>query len=159
MYKRQIHLAQKYKIKVTADHLGDVFDPEIFKKLHDAGIGIVYGPLGSFDYKVELKNGHYKNAKALMDSGVPFGLMSDHPVVCSYNLRDTLKFFLIHGMSAEKALSLLTYQNAKLLGLEKTLGTIEKGKIASLCVWNTDPLHLSAMPTAVIGEGRLLLKR
>jgi imidazolonepropionase-like amidohydrolase len=133
-----------------------VFHTRIFDALADQGIPVVYGPLGSFPYKVELKHDHYRNAEHLMKSRAFFGLMTDHPVILTSSLRDTLKFFLIAGMSASDAVSLITYRNAKILGIDDDLGTIEPGKLASLSVWDRDPLHLGAFPKAVIAEGRIL---
>jgi len=151
-----IDLVKKYNIKVTADHVCDVFHTEIFDELAAAGIDIVYGPLGSFDYKVELKNARYTNVKKLMDSKAFFGLMTDHPVILTPNIRESLKYFLIQGMSEEEAISLVTYKNAKILGLDDKLGTIEAEKTASLIVWNNNPFYLGAYPEIVIGEGKIL---
>lgn len=151
-----IELAKKYKLKVTAEHTGDVFHQEIFEMLADANIPIVYGPLGSLSYKTELQHAYYQNTKLLMQSGAEYGLMSDHPVVHVTCFRDSLKFFLIQGMSEEEAISLITYKNAKILGIDQKLGTVQKGKTASLLVWDNNPLHLGAFPRVVIGEGRVL---
>jgi imidazolonepropionase-like amidohydrolase len=152
-----IQLAKRYGLKVTADHLSDVNHREIFDELAKAGIPIVYGPLGSLSYKVELKHDRWQNAGLLLKSKAYFGLMTDHPVVMTYNLRDTLKFFMVHGMSDADAIGLITRRNAEILGL-KDLGTLEEGKLASLLVWDRDPLHLGAMPRVVIAEGRVLRK-
>lgn len=154
-----IKLVKKYNLKATADHTGDVFHKEIFDELGKNNIPVVYGPLGSLGYKVELKHAYYQNAKLLMDSKAFFGLMTDHPVIHVYSLRDSLKFFLIQGMSEAEAISLITYRNAKILGIDDILGTIEKGKLASLVVWDINPLNLSAFPTLVMGEGKILRKK
>lgn len=154
-----IDFVKKYGIKVTADHLGDVFHTEIFNEFADAGIPIVYGPLGSVGYKVELKHAYYQNAGLLMQSRAFFGLMTDHPVIWTPFLRDSLKFFLIHGMTPEEAISIITYRNAKILGLEESLGSVEAGKAASLLVWDTDPLSLAAYPRMVMAEGEIVRKR
>jgi imidazolonepropionase-like amidohydrolase len=82
--------------------------------------------------------------------------MTDHPVIHTIALRDSLKFFLIQGMKPEEAISLITYKNAHILGLQETLGSIEAGKVASLVVWNQDPLNLGAFPVLVMAEGEVL---
>jgi imidazolonepropionase-like amidohydrolase len=154
-----IKLAKKYNLKVTAEHTGDVFHKEVFDELGKHNIPVVFGPLGSLGYKVELKHAYYQNAKLLMNSKAFFGLMTDHPVIHTFSLRDSLKFFLIQGMKKEDAISLITYKNAKILGINDILGTVEKGKLASLVVWNNDPLDLSAFPVMVMGEGKILRKK
>ncbi|MDD3715943.1 MAG: amidohydrolase family protein [Candidatus Marinimicrobia bacterium] len=154
-----IYLKEKYGLRVTAEHLGDVWHKEIFKELVKHSIPIVYGPLASLGYKVELKHGYYQNVKLLMEACSDFGLMSDHPVILTTSLRDTLKYFLIYGMTETQALGLITRNNARILGIDEHLGTLEPGKWASLLVWDRDPLHLAAFPKLVMGEGEILRKR
>lgn len=154
-----IDLVKKYGLKVTADHTCDVFQRETFDALADANIPVVYGPTASLGYKVELKNARYQNTEILMKSRAYYGLMTDHPVILTYMLKDTLKYFLIYGMSDEEAFSIITYKNAKILGIDNKLGTVEPGKLASLVVWDRNPLHAGAYPKAVIAEGRVLRRR
>jgi len=154
-----IELAGRYGLRVTADHTCDVFHREIFDELGEAGIPVVYGPMGSVGYKVELKHAYYQNAELLMGSDAFYGLMTDHPVIWSPCLRDSLKFFLIAGMKPEEAISVITWKNAKILGLDHRLGSIEQGMDASLLVWDRDPLDLSAFPSMVMAEGSVIRKR
>ncbi len=151
-----IEFAKKYGVKVTAEHTCDVFHEDIFDELARAEIPVVYGPLGAVAYKVELKHAYYRNAGLLMKSNAFYGLMTDHPFIWTPLLRDSLKFFLINGMAPEDAISMITWKNAKILGLDDTLGTVEPGKTASLVVWNKDPLNLAAFPGMVMAEGRII---
>jgi len=154
-----IEMVKKYKIKATADHTCDVFHKEIYDELAKAGIPVVFGPLGGIGPKVELAHAYYQNAELLMKSKAEYGLMTDHPIVWTPHLRDSLKFFMIHGMKDEDAISVITYKNAKLLGIDDILGTVEKGKIASLIVWDKEPLNIGAFPSMVMAEGKILRKR
>ncbi len=153
-----IDLVKKYGIRATADHTGDVFHRSIFDELGKAGIPVVFGPLGSVGYKVELKHAFYQNAGLLMKSRAFYGLMTDHPVIWTPLLRDSLKFFLIAGMSPEEAVSLITFKNAKILGIDDRLGSIETGMTASLIVWDRHPLDLAAYPKMVMAEGKIIRK-
>ena len=47
-------------------------------------------------------------------------------------------------------------RNAAILGLERKLGTLEKGKWASFTAWNGDPYDLTSHPVLVVGEGERL---
>jgi imidazolonepropionase-like amidohydrolase len=151
-------LVKKYHIKATADHTSDFTHTEVYDILAEAGIKVCYGPCGSFDYKVELKHSHYGNVKYLMKSKVQYGLISDHPVTLSANLKDSLKYFLYEGMNQTDAINLITRKNAEILEIDDILGTIEKGKLASLIVWNKDPFNLASFPRVVMGEGKILRK-
>jgi imidazolonepropionase-like amidohydrolase len=46
--------------------------------------------------------------------------------------------------------------NARILGIDDRLGTLEKGKWASFICWSGDPFDLTSYPVAVYGEGELL---
>ena len=154
-----IALCKKYGLQATADHTADVFHIETFDALAAAGIPVVYGPLGTVGYKVELKHAFYTNTKLLMDSKATYGLMTDHSVIHTATLRESLKFFLIQGMSEEEALSIITLKNARILGIDDRLGTIEPGKLASVVVWDRNPLHLGAYPRMVVAEGAVVRER
>jgi imidazolonepropionase-like amidohydrolase len=149
-----LHLVDKYGLKVSAEHTGDVFNQEIFEMLRDAEIPVIYGPLGSHAYKVELRNSRYQTAEKLMKSGVTFGLMTDHPVIHASLLRDSLRYFLIYGMPTATALNLISQVNATLVGVGDRLGSVTPGKLGSVLIWDRDPLHLSAIPKVVVAEGR-----
>lgn len=151
-----IELVKKYGLRASAEHTGDVWHQEIFELLAAHNIPIIYGPLGSHPYKIELKHSHYANTKLLMSSGATFGLMTDHPVIQASNLRDCLKYFLIQGMSEADAIGIITTQNAKILGVAEHIGSLAPGRRASLLVWNGNPLHLASMPVHVMAEGVFL---
>ncbi|TVQ17752.1 MAG: amidohydrolase, partial [Spirochaetaceae bacterium] len=57
-----IDLAKRYRLRVTAEHCMDIHHKEIFDELARADIPVVYGPMGSLAYKVELKHEDYRNA-------------------------------------------------------------------------------------------------
>ena len=154
-----LELTKEFPIRISAEHCCDISDTAIFNELADRDIPLVYGPLGSLDYKVELKNASYKNVRALMASRTYYGLMTDHPVILSHHLRASLAYFLIQGMDPVEALSLITIRNASILGIQEDLGTVEPQKLASLVVWDKDPFFLGAHPVAVMAEGKMVRDR
>jgi imidazolonepropionase-like amidohydrolase len=153
-----LRLVDDFKIKLTVEHAMDVHQVEIFKELQKRKIPVVYGPIDSFAYKVELKHEDWRNIRYLMASRVEFGLMTDHPVTLARQLFLQTRWFVRAGMSKQQALELVTRQNAGVLGIDKQLGTLEEGKWASFICWNGDPFDLANYPVAVYGEGDLLYK-
>jgi imidazolonepropionase-like amidohydrolase len=151
-----LRLVDEFKIHATVDHAGDVHRPEIFQELKKRKIPVVYGPIDSFAYKVELKHEDRRNVRFLVESGVEFGLMSDHPVTLARQLLLQTRWFLRAGLSKQQAIELISRRNSKILGLDDRLGTLEKGKWASFVCWNGDPFDLTSYPVAVYGEGQLL---
>jgi imidazolonepropionase-like amidohydrolase len=116
-------------------------------------IPIVYGPMDSFPYKVELKHESWKNVEKLLDSKAKFFIMSDHPVILQRNMFYTLRHLLRFGLSKADAISKITREAAEIIGIQN-IGQIKPGFKASLVVWNGDPFLLSSYPTLVIAEGK-----
>jgi imidazolonepropionase-like amidohydrolase len=151
-----LRLVDEFKIKVTVDHAGDVHQSEIFRELKKRKIPVVYGPIDSFAYKVELKHEDWRNVRYLLESGVEFGLMTDHPVTLARQLLLQTRWFMRAGLSRQQAIELISRRNAQIIGIADRLGTLEKGKWASFVCWNGDPFDLASFPVAVYGEGQLL---
>ncbi len=149
-------LRKEFKLRATVEHLCDINNKFTFEKLKKENIPIIYGPVDAFAYKTELKHEYWRNVKYLVEVKPLFALMSDHPVILQRNIFLQLRFFRRYGMSKSECLSLLTYNSAKILGVEDKLGTIEKGKWASMIVWNGDPFSLESYPVMVIGEGKVV---
>ena len=148
-----LRLADEYKLRLTVEHAMDVHDPGIFVELKNRRVPVVYGPLDCFAYKVELRHKNWRNVRHLLESGVEFGIMTDHPVTPSRNLLLTTRWFVRHGLSKQEAIEIISRRNARVLGVDRLLGTLEKGKWASFSCWNGDPFDLTSYPVAVYGEG------
>jgi len=151
-----LRLVDEYKLKITVEHAADVHQPEILNELKKRRIPVTFGPIDAFSYKVELKHENWRNIAHLMSSGVDYGLMTDHPVIPARMLFVQTRWFTRLGLSKQQAIELVSLKNAKLLGIDRFLGSIRKGKWASFICWNGDPFNLMSYPTAVYGEGSLV---
>lgn len=149
-------LADQFGIKPIINHGGDFHTSSIFEEIKKRDMSLVYGPMDSHPYKVELKHESWRNVKLLQNSGVRFALISDHPVILQRNLFLTTRHFLRFGATKEQCISYLTSRSAEILGLTN-LGTVEKEKLASFSVWSGDPFSLDSYPKLVIGEGKELV--
>jgi imidazolonepropionase-like amidohydrolase len=100
---------------------------------------------------------NYKLAKLLSDKGILVGLESSGQMERA-NTRN-LPFYAgtvaASGMDKEEALKLITLNNAKILGISDRLGTLEKGKDATLFISEGDALDMrtNKLMTAFI-QGR-----
>jgi imidazolonepropionase-like amidohydrolase len=151
-----LRLVDDFKIKIVVDHAMDVHQPQIFQELKRRKIPVVYGPIDSFAYKVELKHENWRNIRHLVASKVEFGLMTDHPVTLARQLLLQTRWFIRAGLSKQAAIELISRKNSQILGIDDRIGSIEKGKWASFICWSGDPFDLSSYPLAVYGEGELL---
>jgi imidazolonepropionase-like amidohydrolase len=152
-----LRIKKKYNLNLTIEHACNFNTIEAFNRLKEEKISLIYGPLDSFAYKVELKDDDTENVKKLIESGLEFGIMTDHPVVLQRNLILQLKHLLKHGMKKEDCIKVITKTNAKILEIDDVLGTLEKDKWASFICWNGDPFSLESYPLKVYGEGKELI--
>jgi imidazolonepropionase-like amidohydrolase len=60
------------------------------------------------------------------------------------------------GLPYDEALKAITIHPAKLLGLDKRIGSIEKGKDADLVLYNGDPFEYLTKVCKVIIDGQLV---
>lgn len=95
--------------------------------------------------------------KMLADARVPFAFsVSLNPNIPQ--MTDTPLFPLSQmvktGLKRDKAFSAMTLEPAKVLGLEKTMGSIEKGKKANIIFVDGDPLDMSTRVQKVLVEGK-----
>ncbi len=151
-----LRIKREFGLNVVVDHAADVDKTEIFRRLAGERVPVVYGPVDAFAYKTELKHESWRNIGKLVAAKPFYGLMTDHPVILQRNLFLQLRFFRRFGLSKEACISIITWRNAKILGVDNRLGTLEPGKWASLVLWSGDPFHLDSYPTMVIAEGRVI---
>ncbi|HQE93774.1 MAG TPA: amidohydrolase family protein [Anaerolineae bacterium] len=149
-----LRFVDEFGLKVTIEHTCDVHEVETYRELKARGIPVIYGPMDTLAYKVELKHENWRNIKYLIESGVEFGLMTDHPVILQKMLFFELRWFLRMGFSKQQALEIITRENAKILGVADILGTLAPGKWASFVGWNGDPFSLESYPLVAYGEGQ-----
>ena len=101
---------------------------------------------------------------AMHKAGVPFMTGTDIPGAYTYpgfSLHDELALLVQTGFTPLEALQTATVNPAKFLGLEKSLGTVEKGKAADLVLLDANPLDGIANTKRISGVvvgGRYLSK-
>jgi len=153
-----LRLQAEYGIRVTVEHACGVNDGAIYARLKERGVPVVFGPLDAFAYKVELRHENWRNVRHLLESGVDFGLMTDHPVIPQRNLLLTLRWFTRCGLNRKEAIEIITRRNAQILGIDGFLGTLGKGKWASFTCWNGDPFDVTRYPVKVVAEGETVFE-
>lgn len=152
-----MNMIDEFGFKAVINHGMDFYRSDVLKDMKTRGISLVYGPLDSHPYKVELKHESWRNCKLIMDSGVKFCMMSDHPVILQRTLFLTMRHFMKFGMSRSEVISKLTSEPAEILGL-KELGRIQENHLASFTVWDKEPFEIDAQAKLVVGEGKEVVK-
>jgi imidazolonepropionase-like amidohydrolase len=91
----------------------------------------------------------YKTPAALQKAGVLFCLNDTHDQSRFRNLAFNAGTAATYGLTKEQALSAVTLNAAKILGIEDKTGTLEPGKDANILIVNGDLLD---MKSSVIGQ-------
>ncbi|CAM1353954.1 amidohydrolase family protein [Tenacibaculum insulae] len=86
----------------------------------------------------------FKNAKILSDAGILIGLgmEGDMERMSTRNLPFYAGTYAAYGLDKEKAVQLITQNNAKILGIDAKVGTLEVGKDATLFISKGDALDM-----------------
>lgn len=97
------------------------------------------------------------NLSILAANSIPFCITSDgHKTAKDFwaHLRQAVN----HGLSGSDALNALTMQPAKTIGIEKSVGSIEIGKIASFVIFDGNPFEKASelLETWMMGEQKIL---
>ena len=94
----------------------------------------------------------FKTPKILADAGILFCLdySGDMPRMGARNLPFLAGTAAAFGLDKEEALKLITYNTAKILGIDNTTGTLETGKDANLFVSNGDALDMITNDVEII---------
>jgi imidazolonepropionase-like amidohydrolase len=145
---QKIVIVGGYEAYKTADLLQKNNIGVLLKRVHDMP--------ENEDHDIDLP---YKNAKLLTDRGVLVGLENSGSMerMNTRNLPFLAGTCAAYGLDKEKALQLITFNTAKLLGIDKQCGTLEQGKDATLFISEGDALDMrtNKLTNAFI-QGRMI---
>ena len=112
------------------------------------------GPNLSDRSKPELSNSTFANPGILDKAGVLLGLTVDHPVTPLQYLPVCAGYAVKFGMNYYSALSAITINPAKILGVDDRVGSLKPGKDADFSIIAGDPLDVKGEVRRVWISGR-----
>ncbi len=104
-------------------------------------------------YKLEVYYSTAYNAAILVRNGVVTSINSDSPDLIRHLYHEAAKTQKYGGLSDDEALSLITINPAKQLGVENRIGSIEVGKDADFAIFKNHPLSIYGVPQYSIVDG------
>ncbi|SNR82906.1 amidohydrolase family protein [Hymenobacter mucosus] len=107
-------------------------------------------------YKNEVRDAIPYNAGIMHDVGLNVAINSDDAEMSRRLNQEAAKMVKYNGLSEEEALKLVTINPAKMLHLDKTMGSIKEGKDADVVLWSDNPLSIYAHAERTFVDGRLL---
>jgi imidazolonepropionase-like amidohydrolase len=117
-----------------------------------------YGAMASvfadwWAYKLEVYYSTAYNAAILMRNGVVTTINSDSGELIRHLYHEAAKTQKYGGLSDDEALSLITINAAKQLGVESRIGSLETGKDGDVAIFKGHPLSIYAIPMITIVDG------
>ncbi|HHW45127.1 MAG TPA: amidohydrolase [Desulfotomaculum sp.] len=132
-----LRIAREFNLRLVVEHCTE--GHLVAGELADYGAMAVVGPVITSRVKVELKGISLQTARVLSEAGVTMAIMTDHPVVPIQYLVLSAGLTTRGGLSEEKALTAITLDAARILGLENRLGSLEPGKDADITILSGHP--------------------
>lgn len=149
-----IRIIKEFNLKATLDHCTD--GHIIAKDLKEEGFNIISGPALTDRSKLEVTNLSFKSAKVLNENGLLVAITTDHPEVPINRLNVCAALCVKEGVSETDALKMITINPAKILGIDKRVGSIEIGKDADIVIFNGDPLDARTNVKYTIIDGKVV---
>jgi imidazolonepropionase-like amidohydrolase len=123
-----------------------------------------YGAMASvfsdwWAYKFEVYYSTAYNAAILTKNGVVTSINSDDAEMMRHLYHEAAKTQKYGGLSDDEALSLITINPAKQLGIDNRVGSLEVGKEADIVIFKNHPLSIYGVPMYTIVDGLVKFDR
>lgn len=152
-----LRLGREFGLRQTIEHCTEGY--LVLDELKKYGARCILGPLLSERSKIELGNMTFKAPAAFYRAGVPFALMTDHPVIPLHYLMVEAALCVREGLPEMEALKAITINAAEAIGLGDEVGSLKPGKLADLAMYDGDPLDVRSHVVKVIVNGEEVFER
>jgi imidazolonepropionase-like amidohydrolase len=160
-----LRLADEFKLRVVLEHATE--GGAAAEAIAKARAPVVVGPLFRYGgYSVDYLNHSVGTTAALVKAGVPtaIGSFGDERAGQwgpggSRFLAEAAAFAASRGLTREQALASITVEAAKILGIEKSHGSLEKGKAADLVILSGEPFESGTVIEQTFLDGAAVYTR
>jgi len=150
-----LRIAKEFNIKIILDGAAESF--QVINEIKASGFPVILHPT-MYRAGGETESLAMDTASKLKQAGILFALQSGFE---SYVPKTRVVLFeaaiaASNGLSRRDALATITIDAAKILGLDKRIGSIEKGKDADLAMYDGDPFEYLTHCTGTIINGKVV---
>ncbi len=135
-----LRLRQEFGFKVVLHHVSEA--AKVAAEIAAAGVPSSVIILDSPGGKLEARDFALENCAALERAGAAVGLHTDDSVTDSRLFLRSAALAVRAGMTRDGGLRAVTLANARMLGLESRVGSLEPGKDADFIILSGDPLSV-----------------
>lgn len=147
-------MAEKFGFKVnTFTHILEGYKVADIMKKHGANASTFSD---WWAYKEEVREAIPYNAALLLQAGVNTAINSDDAEMARRLNQEAGKLVKYGNVPQEEAWKTVTLNPAKMLKIDKKVGSIEVGKDADLVLWTDNPLSIYATVDKTFVDGKLL---
>jgi imidazolonepropionase-like amidohydrolase len=135
-----LRLQREFGFRVVLHHVSEA--ARVAKEIADAGVPVSLITVDSPGGKLEAQYADFENGPALERAGADVGFHTDDYITDSRLFMRQAALAVRAGMTRDTALEALTLANARILGLEDRIGSLEPGKDADFVILSGDPLSV-----------------
>ena len=150
-----LRVAKEFDIRIVLDSASEAY--LVVDQIKEAGVPVILHATMSRS-SGDRENLSFETAATLRKAGIPVALQSGFE---SYVPKTRVVLFeaavaAANGLSATEALSTVTIDAARILGIADRVGSIEAGKDADLVLFDGDPLEYTTHVTGVLIDGAVV---
>jgi imidazolonepropionase-like amidohydrolase len=147
-----LRLAKEFDIRIILDGAAEAY--LVLDQIKAARVPVIVHPTMS-RVGDEMENVSFETPATLKKAGIPVALQGGYE---SYVPKTRLVLFeaaeaAANGLSFDDALALITIDAAKILGIDKRVGSLEQGKDGDVAIFDGDPFEFSSHVTGVVVNG------
>ncbi|MCC6536896.1 MAG: amidohydrolase family protein [Bryobacterales bacterium] len=149
-----LRVGKEFGLKLVLDGVADA--PLMLSEIKQSGYPVIVHPT-MFRSGGETENLSLETASKLRAAGIPFALQSGFE---GYVPKTRVVLFeagvaAANGLTFEQALASITIDAAKLLGIDRRVGSLEAGKDGDVALYDGDPFEYATHCTGVVVDGRV----
>jgi len=150
-----LRIAKEFNIKIVLDGASEAH--LLLDEIKASGFPVILHPT-MYRAGGETENLSMETASKLKRAGIPFALQSGYE---GYVPKTRVVLFeaaiaAANGLSMRDALASITIDAAKILGLDKRIGSIETGKDGDIAMYDGDPFEYTTHCTGTIINGKIV---
>lgn len=150
-----LRLAREFNLNLVLDGAAEAY--LLLEEIKTAGVPVIIHPTMARHWG-DTQNVSYETAAKLKEAGIRFAFQGGYE---SYVPKTRVVLYeaavaAANGLGFEAALAALTIDSARILGIDRRVGSLEAGKDADLVLFNGDPFEYLTRVCAVIINGEVV---